>query len=57
LPEEKVALGTVDTIVEVAQEQAVGSPAIIVLGEVVKEHPEYLAEISKRDFSRYISVK
>lgn len=50
MPEEKIALGTIDTIVEVAHEQAVGSPAIIVIGEVVKEHPEYLLEISKRDF-------
>jgi uroporphyrin-III C-methyltransferase len=48
LPDEKIALGTIDTIVDVAQDQAVGSPAIIVIGNVVKEHPEYLLEISKQ---------
>jgi uroporphyrin-III C-methyltransferase len=54
LPNEKIALGTVDTIVDIAQEQAVGSPAIIVVGEVVKEHPAYLSEISRQDFRNLI---
>lgn len=34
---EKVGLGTIDTIVEVVEHQKLGSPAIIVIGEVVKE--------------------
>jgi uroporphyrin-III C-methyltransferase len=57
LPNERIALGTVDTIADIAQEQAVGSPAIIVIGEVVKEHPEYLQEISKRQFNMVTSAK
>jgi hypothetical protein len=28
----------------------VGSPAIIVIGEVVSQHPQYLLEIAKQDY-------
>lgn len=35
--EEKVGVGTVDSIVEVVKQQKLSSPAVIVLGEVVKE--------------------
>ena len=35
--EEKVGVGTVDSIVEIVKQQSLSSPAIIVLGEVVKE--------------------
>ncbi|PWK78887.1 uroporphyrin-III C-methyltransferase [Mucilaginibacter oryzae] len=38
---EKVAVGTVDTIVSAAQEHNISSPAIIVLGEVVSLHPKF----------------
>ena len=38
---EKVAIGTVDTIVDVAKENKISSPAIIVLGEVVSLHPKF----------------
>ena len=41
LPNEKVVLGTVDTIEKIAAENNIGAPAIIVLGEVVKHHPEF----------------
>jgi uroporphyrin-III C-methyltransferase len=34
---EKIGLGTIQTIVEVAERQKLSSPAIIVIGEVVKE--------------------
>lgn len=37
LPNEKIGVGTVDTIIQVAQEGNLGSPAIIVIGEVVRE--------------------
>jgi uroporphyrin-III C-methyltransferase len=57
LPEEKIALGTIDTIVDIAQEQAVGSPAIIVIGEVVREHPDYLSQISKHNFTAFVAAK
>jgi uroporphyrin-III C-methyltransferase len=38
---EQVIIATVDTIVEAAKENKIGSPAIIVLGEVVSLHPKY----------------
>jgi uroporphyrin-III C-methyltransferase len=36
-PNEKIGVGTIDTIQEVAAEKNLSSPAIIVIGEVVKE--------------------
>jgi uroporphyrin-III C-methyltransferase len=38
---EKVAIGTVDTIVALVAEQGITSPALIVLGEVVALHPTF----------------
>ncbi len=40
LPNERMALGTVDNIVEVVAQEGLSSPAIIVIGEVVNLHPE-----------------
>ena len=37
MPNEKIGVGTVDTIVNVAQMNNLASPAIIVIGEVVRE--------------------
>ncbi|AMC10886.1 uroporphyrin-III methyltransferase [Lutibacter profundi] len=34
---EKIGLGTINTIIEVVKEKQLGSPAVIVIGEVVKE--------------------
>ena len=45
LPNEKIALGSVETIAEIAKEQGLSSPAIIVIGEVVSLHPRYLKEL------------
>ena len=39
---EKVAIGTVNTIVEEVMRLNVGTPAIIVVGEVVRLHPEFI---------------
>jgi len=39
--EEKVAIGIVDTIVEVVEEKKITSPALIVFGEVVSLHPQF----------------
>ena len=39
LPTENLALGTIDTIVEIAAEEKIAAPAIIVIGDVVKLHP------------------
>lgn len=38
---EKVAIGIVDTIVDVVEEKNITSPALIVFGEVVSLHPEF----------------
>jgi uroporphyrin-III C-methyltransferase len=38
---EKIAIGIVDTIVEVVEEQKITSPALIVFGEVVSLHPDF----------------
>lgn len=40
LATEKIALGTVDTIGRIAAEEGIGTPAIIVIGEVVALHPQ-----------------
>ena len=39
---EKVGIGTVDTILEVVNDQDLRNPAIIVLGDVVKHRQEIL---------------
>ncbi len=38
---EKVAIGIIDTIVEVVEESKISSPALIVIGEVVSLHPKF----------------
>lgn len=50
MPDERYVLATVETIVETVKEQKISSPAVIVLGEVVREHPEFvLQRISESD--------
>lgn len=39
--EEKVAIGIVDTIVELVEEKQIKAPAILVFGEVVSLHPQF----------------
>ncbi|ASU34501.1 uroporphyrinogen-III C-methyltransferase [Mucilaginibacter xinganensis] len=39
--DEKVAIGIVDTIVEVVEEKKITSPALIIFGEVVSLHPAF----------------
>jgi len=51
---EKVAIGIVDTIVEIANEQNITSPALIVFGEVVSLHPLFQ---SAREFHDAITAK
>jgi 5-aminolevulinate synthase len=41
LPAERIVLGTVDTIVEAAACDAIGTPALIVIGNTVKLHPDF----------------
>ena len=38
---EKIAIGIVDTIVEIVEEKKITSPALIVIGEVVSLHPDF----------------
>ena len=38
---EKVAVGIIDTIVELVEEKEISSPALIIIGEVVSLHPSY----------------
>lgn len=45
-PEEKIGIGTVDTIEEVVYKNNLSNPAIIVLGEVVK-HRQQLADVKQ----------
>jgi uroporphyrin-III C-methyltransferase len=51
---EKVGIGTVDTILQVVAEQQLSNPAIILLGEVVK-HREVLASIQQAHVKELIT--
>lgn len=48
LPEEKMVLGTIKNIVSISAEQKMSSPAIIVIGEVVSLHPDFVYEYAQR---------
>lgn len=41
LPTENSALGTIDTIEQIVKNEKIGSPAVIVIGEVVKQHKDF----------------
>lgn len=41
LPNEKVVIGTIETIEQLSKQHEIGAPAIIALGEVVKYHPDF----------------
>jgi uroporphyrin-III C-methyltransferase len=44
LPDERTAVGTIHTIEKEVEANHIGSPAVIVVGEVVKLHPEFIKE-------------
>lgn len=46
LPTQKVAVGTINTIIGIAEENQIKAPAVIVIGEVVEQHQEFEAIIS-----------
>jgi uroporphyrin-III C-methyltransferase len=46
LRDEKIALGNIDTIQNSVLKQGIGSPAVIIIGEVVKSHPKLLKELA-----------
>jgi len=41
MPDEKIVLGTIDTIVAHVKDQGIGAPAVIVIGEVVAKHKQF----------------
>jgi len=48
LPDENIAIGNVNTIVDIAAQQEIEAPAVIIIGEVVKLHnrlPLHLADL------------
>lgn len=46
LPSENYALATIDTIVNVVEDQKISSPAVIVIGDVVKQHNDFPLELT-----------
>lgn len=50
LPTENVAIGTIDTIAEEVKELGIKSPAIIVIGEVVKLHKYYDLLVNEQNY-------
>ncbi len=49
LPDEKIALSTMDDIVEQANAQQIGAPAVIIIGEVVAKHEHYGVKQGRED--------
>ena len=41
LPEEKIAIGRIDTIISIVEKEQISSPAVIVIGEVVALHSSF----------------
>ncbi|MDR8394149.1 uroporphyrinogen-III C-methyltransferase [Aliifodinibius sp. S!AR15-10] len=69
LPEEKIAIGTIDTIAIEVEEHGLTNPALILIGEVVRLHPDFcqkkhspkngfLATVQKpfKELNRYMNV-
>jgi len=49
LPDEKTALGTMDSIVDEARARQIGAPAVIIIGEVVAKHGQYALKQSQEE--------
>lgn len=56
LPDEKVVLGRIDTIVEKAESEKISAPAIIVIGEVVTLHPDLNYQFIEKSASALKSI-
>ncbi len=52
LENEKYALGTVENIIDKVKQEGIGTPAIIVIGEVVSLHPELNLAVEKINFKK-----
>jgi uroporphyrin-III C-methyltransferase len=46
LPTQNLAIGTIQTILNIVKDEAIGAPAVIVIGDVVKKHAEFPHTIS-----------
>jgi uroporphyrin-III C-methyltransferase len=46
LPEEKIAIGNIETIQQIAAERSIEAPAVIVIGEVVRLHSKFPLKLS-----------
>ncbi len=57
LPEEKIGLGQVRHLQAVAEKHRLASPAIIVIGAVVAEHPEYLSTTVLEEIAGWYTQK
>jgi uroporphyrin-III C-methyltransferase len=51
MPDERIVTGTINSISSIVKEEKIGAPAIIVIGEVVRLHPSYVAELVSRKAS------
>lgn len=51
MPDEKIALAEIDTIVERAAALKIGSPAVIVIGEVVALHRDFIKSVRIHEFA------
>jgi uroporphyrin-III C-methyltransferase len=49
-PKEKAAIGVINTIIEQIEEQKIGAPAVIVIGEVVSLHPKFQPIFASYEF-------
>ena len=54
-PKEKIALGTVDTIVDIARKKRVDAPAIILIGEVAGLHSEFNYELVEKSNNEIVN--
>lgn len=50
LETEKIALGTIDTIIKTAKKENIEAPAVIVIGEVVKQHAKFPLEFANLNY-------
>nr|WKN36679.1 uroporphyrinogen-III C-methyltransferase [Tunicatimonas sp. TK19036] len=53
LPEEKMGVATVSSMVEMAEEEKLGSPAIIVIGDVVRERNSHSVQALVKTAAQY----
>ncbi|MGZ3902397.1 MAG: uroporphyrinogen-III C-methyltransferase [Bacteroidia bacterium] len=50
LPTQNLAIGTIETIEEIAKDEKIKSPAVIVIGEVVKQHVDFPVALTNLNY-------